>query len=209
MKDSWPMEILDGQSLSKSWLVCPIHRLPTELVLLIFTYATSFVTQTDGLDLDFFDFPVEITVIHISQTCSLWRSISFAVPSLWANIRIAIDVVQHVSQFNSVVGCLDVLLRGSGEAPLTILHTRPRHRRDSRARIIIIINTRLSRRSQKEGPRTRIPQSIRAFRSLVLCNLHREHPIHLRILQSPQRMLPVAPTFRYCFFRALFIPKRR
>lgn len=93
----------------------PIQRIPVEIVLLVFTYATS--PQRDSFRVDF---PIEITVLYISQTCSLWRNISLALPSLWANIHIAIDVVQSESYYNAVVTYLDLLLRRSGESPLTI-----------------------------------------------------------------------------------------
>ncbi|KIK55279.1 hypothetical protein GYMLUDRAFT_880193 [Collybiopsis luxurians FD-317 M1] len=98
---------------------CPIHCLPVELLAFIFTFAS---VSPDKIHNNFhLNIPMDTTVISISQTCSYWRKLTLFTESLWAHVSVAIDVVRDDRQMKLLYRWVQLSLRRSKEAPLTIL----------------------------------------------------------------------------------------
>ncbi|KAJ7314404.1 hypothetical protein DFH08DRAFT_1041503 [Mycena albidolilacea] len=93
----------------------PVHRMPTELVLLIFTFALPPSATSDGLS------SIQEGPWVFSAVCSCWRTIALSQPCLWATI--SLDFMHEdweLPSFETIQPRLEAHLERSQQVPLHI-----------------------------------------------------------------------------------------
>ncbi|KAK7469061.1 hypothetical protein VKT23_003554 [Stygiomarasmius scandens] len=106
-------------------LFAPVRKLPTEILLNIFTLLCVdnpglSITTVDGQNV------VSLNTLNFSETCSYWRNITLSHPILWANI--AVDLAYRTW---NIKGLLDLYLKRSMPASLSLQITAFRLGSDS------------------------------------------------------------------------------
>ncbi|KAJ6593282.1 hypothetical protein B0H19DRAFT_1089650 [Mycena capillaripes] len=114
----------ERRALARLWfMILPVGRLPTELVVQIFEHAVQadMETNTSGIRLPaLVNRPPRHPVFPLSQVCSYWRQMVISTPSLWA--ACSVDVRMHRSKpcTAAYLDGLKTLLHRSAPVPIAV-----------------------------------------------------------------------------------------